>query len=734
MRLRGLYLIKLVLSCLLIAVFCGGVASIYYYIESNQLMNKELKQRHEGMLEQVRDNIDFKLENAIQSIFTLKSSSELLNYSRSDGEDAYVNTQVYNRLRAHFAVFSRLGYEIDVLRRGAQTVITPENTVGVDNYLAERGLDANVVLQKLSAMTISQTLNVYSLQSFKTESKASGDDEVNLVFMLKENGVVNVYYFVSFKNTTLFPQGGNDSYSLSIGDEQLVSKGPWSAADAGSVSSNTYALASKRLPEWKVSYLPEVPVSSAEEKQLKTKSVLVALITIVVGAVFAIMIAYMTYRPVRRTLRQVIGDSLNEQSSIADSQDEFGMIRNITSTIRRSNQELSTELHRYREPLRGKLLRDLITGVLSKDDAAKQLQQMNMKHLLEVPVCVALLHLSDEYGGFMIDPQIIEGLETLIGSEIEGAPGTEWVKIDANRQALLLFEPDDIDVPAMLQRIIHEVHRAYPIRLTIALGGKEDSVEDAVMSYHSALRVMEQLMPMNRKHLLTEQDLEKAGVTGFYYPLDLEKNLINAAVSGNEHEVRHILQSLVSRFDFDHIDRSSFHQFMYAMQSTVYRIAQQLNSSMEELFQEDAPIKQLEQCQSSEQLIDSLMLVFVQVFEMAEQKSKSLDHLLTDSMLQFVHTQYVRDISLQDLAQHVKMSPNYISFMFKANVGQNFKDYLNSYRVAQAKLLMEEGGYTVNDIAARVGCNNTNTFIRIFKKEEGLSPGQFIARKFRQAE
>ncbi|WP_165822662.1 helix-turn-helix domain-containing protein [Paenibacillus montanisoli] len=733
MRVRGLYLIKLVFSCLLIAVFCGGVASIYYYIESNQLMNKELKQRHEGMLEQVRDNIDFKLENAIQSLFTLKSSSELLNYSRSNGEDGYVNTQVYNRLRAHFAVFSRLGYEIDVLRRGAQTVITPEYTVGVDKYLAERGLDANVVLQKLSAMTSSQTLNVYNLQTWKTESKTSGVDEVNLVFTLKENGVVNVYYFISFKNSTLFPQGGNDSYSLSIGDEVVVSKGA-SAADSVSAGNGAYTLASKRLPNWIVSYLPEVPVSSAEAKQLKIKSVLVALITIVVGAVFAVAIAYMTYRPVRRTLRQVIGDSLNEQASLAESQDEFGMIRNITNTIRRSNQELSTELHRYREPLRGKLLRDLITGVLSKDDAAKQLLQMNMKHLLDVPVCVALLHLSDEYGGFMIDHQIIEGLETLIGNETEAAPGAEWVKIDANRQALLLFDPEDIDVPAMLQRIIHEVHRAYPIRMTVALGNQADSVEDAVMSYHSALRVMEQLMPMNRKHLLTEQDLEKAGATGFYYPLDLEKNLINAAVSRNEHEVRHILQSLVGRFDFDHMDRSSFHQFMYAMQSTVYRIAQQLNCSMEELFQEESPIKGLEQCRSSEQLIEALMLVFVQIFEASDRKSKSLDHLLTDSMLQFVHTQYVRDISLQDLAQHVKMSPNYISFMFKANVGQNFKDYLNSYRVAQAKLLMEEGGCTVNDIAARVGCNNTNTFIRIFKKEEGLSPGQFIARKFRQAE
>jgi two-component system response regulator YesN len=99
---------------------------------------------------------------------------------------------------------------------------------------------------------------------------------------------------------------------------------------------------------------------------------------------------------------------------------------------------------------------------------------------------------------------------------------------------------------------------------------------------------------------------------------------------------------------------------------------------------------------------------------------------LSDQMTDFIHNNYHKDISLVDLSERFNASPAYISILFKNYTGENFKDYLNMYRVNKAKsLLSENTNLKINDLAGMVGCNHPNTFIRMFKKYEGVSPGQY---------
>ncbi|MCA1321659.1 AraC family transcriptional regulator [Bacillus tianshenii] len=90
-----------------------------------------------------------------------------------------------------------------------------------------------------------------------------------------------------------------------------------------------------------------------------------------------------------------------------------------------------------------------------------------------------------------------------------------------------------------------------------------------------------------------------------------------------------------------------------------------------------------------------------------------------------MHENYQQDISLSELAEHFNLSSSYISTIFKANTGENFKESLNRYRIQKAKEILSSEDMKVNQVAEMVGYNNVNTFIRIFKKYVGLSPGQY---------
>ncbi len=82
-------------------------------------------------------------------------------------------------------------------------------------------------------------------------------------------------------------------------------------------------------------------------------------------------------------------------------------------------------------------------------------------------------------------------------------------------------------------------------------------------------------------------------------------------------------------------------------------------------------------------------------------------------------------LSLQKLAKHISTSPNYISQTLNENLGMNFFDYVNKYRVEQAKHQLEHTKDTVLDIAMNVGFNAKSSFYTAFKKETQQTPSQY---------
>ena len=57
--------------------------------------------------------------------------------------------------------------------------------------------------------------------------------------------------------------------------------------------------------------------------------------------------------------------------------------------------------------------------------------------------------------------------------------------------------------------------------------------------------------------------------------------------------------------------------------------------------------------------------------------------------------------------------------------GLSFIDYLNRLRTDEAKTLLSTTERSVRDIAADVGYDSDKNFIRVFKKYEGVTPGQY---------
>ncbi|MDN4608162.1 helix-turn-helix transcriptional regulator [Sporosarcina highlanderae] len=98
---------------------------------------------------------------------------------------------------------------------------------------------------------------------------------------------------------------------------------------------------------------------------------------------------------------------------------------------------------------------------------------------------------------------------------------------------------------------------------------------------------------------------------------------------------------------------------------------------------------------------------------------------VSDQIKDYIKENYVNQVPLDKVAQHVGHSKNYICKTFKENTGMTINLYLNKVRIDQAAQLLINTNLEVAEISSNVGYNNVYHFIKTFKKIVGTSPGNF---------
>lgn len=98
-------------------------------------------------------------------------------------------------------------------------------------------------------------------------------------------------------------------------------------------------------------------------------------------------------------------------------------------------------------------------------------------------------------------------------------------------------------------------------------------------------------------------------------------------------------------------------------------------------------------------------------------------------VMDYLHKKYAnQELSLSHLADLLNMSSVYLSTYIKEKTGGNFIDHLNKIRVEKAQELLVTTELTIHDVAREVGYANITSFGRMFKKNTGLSPGDYRKR------
>ena len=293
---------------------------------------------------------------------------------------------------------------------------------------------------------------------------------------------------------------------------------------------------------------------------------------------------------------------------------------------------------------------------------------------------------------------------------------------------------------AELDRALEQVKQTFAYdqiycELTIGIGKVYDKPQDAAKSYSDALTAIHARASGGKLQMIDAEDLTIEGT--YYYSFLDEKKLVNIMKAGNEQALDTEVRELVQL----NINRNVAHGYLVALlvevAGTGLRYLNERGVSRERVVTDerytaltDRSLSPHELEERTEQLLDFLRQAMRETTARSESKKTDSVAQLTE---RYIEEHYMDDIYLEKIAHEIGLSAKYVSRMFRETTGITITDYINTIRMNKAKELLEQTELKVNEIAERVGIASRTTFLRVFKKQEGVSPTDFRAMRRKEA-
>ena len=108
-----------------------------------------------------------------------------------------------------------------------------------------------------------------------------------------------------------------------------------------------------------------------------------------------------------------------------------------------------------------------------------------------------------------------------------------------------------------------------------------------------------------------------------------------------------------------------------------------------------------------------------------EQQHISLEKSDVEVATAYIHSHLSQPILVTDVAEHVNLSSEYFTRLFKKETGQNIKDYIIQAKIEAAQDLLARSDIPVSLVALEMGYDNFSHFTQLFKKACGVTPSEY---------
>ena len=225
--------------------------------------------------------------------------------------------------------------------------------------------------------------------------------------------------------------------------------------------------------------------------------------------------------------------------------------------------------------------------------------------------------------------------------------------------------------------------------------------------------------------IITESSKTTKEGVYLYLTADERKKLYDNVFRCEEEIVIEKLVALLEKNKENHIKNFHMQVLCYRIVNLCSNIMQDVNHGVSQDFDFQEIMGQLSNLYYFDDYVIFMTTFVKKMIASLPNDSKAQNDILIEKIKKYVQKNYTNDFSLEQLSSDLSISRSYLSTYFKEKTGINLSVYINNYRIMKSLDLLKDTDITIQDISCHVGIPNTNTFIRLFKKYMGVTPGHY---------
>lgn len=307
-------------------------------------------------------------------------------------------------------------------------------------------------------------------------------------------------------------------------------------------------------------------------------------------------------------------------------------------------------------------------------------------------------------------------------------PGSVTLQLEKEQIVSLLFTEEDASaVTETLQRLRQVLDRdkEYGCFATMAFLPVRRSPNELPLAYEEAQAMIGSRLLGRDTQIITSLP-DNDGRAGSLPPLSSaqEQELLALLLAGQGERAAELIEQPLRQLEQAGANARDFTEFGKEIVSKVWKLLLEHHYDISGLLDGESPFLLLKNCWSVDEYAGFFRRFAEQAAGLVRERKAEQDPI-RDFALDYVAKHYGEDISLEHVAEKLGLSRSYLSTYFHEKTGRTFSEYINGLRMQRAKEMLSATDTRIQDIAAEVGYQNVNSFIRMFKRMCGQTPGEF---------
>jgi len=444
-----------------------------------------------------------------------------------------------------------------------------------------------------------------------------------------------------------------------------------------------------------------------EITEMKNKTILIAMLILLVGIFGAFFISRYLYKPINRLISKL--KSLESE--------------------RRNNLYI----------LKQNLLRSIIYGKSNTNPAYIQshFNSLNIKLGCNGIYFIILLVIDgyEDYASKLKpnDLSLYKYAIMNIASEIFGQNmNIECVDMENAHIAMCInldspsaMPPDD-ELKEKIRVIQESVEKHLSISISAVISTTGESLSSLNKLYNEVQQASYYRLYYGYKSIIFASIINTFSLSDYSYPLQKEKLLIEALMLGKSDNMKSVFDDIMKnaiKYPYTTFHLTITH-LAFAINSAIDTIEKSSGKSMDYDFNSFITI--LNRCETIDDIIKHFQALFDFIAAKLDERRESKYSDLMSTIMDIINNEYMRpDLTLESIADRVNMSHVYLGRLFKKLSSMSIVDYINDFRMKKAAEFLTTTNKPIAAIVECTGFTNSQYFYKLFKRTYGVTPNEF---------